>query len=365
MRAFPTIGRLAARAAGPALTGAVVLTGCGAADVASPVGASASAAATTSESAPASESASASPSAAASSDMEIGAGEAWIAYQWLAGSGDGIYLVRPDGTGQHQLVPDVVGSHIHPDWSPDGSQIAFISRAPDGHSELWVVDADGTDATSVYSCQHPCNEIHFPDWSPDGTSIYFSQNADVPSGEEMPRTFSIARLDLEGGEVHLVLSHDDGMVVEQSRVSPDGAAIAYMGGSEAIGGTAVFTMPAEGGAETQLTDYEMFAAHPDWTPDGRIVFHTENLLHPEEPGNLFVMDADGASLEQLTHFTEAGERAFQPRNAPDGSGIAFTREEPGGPSTRRMAFLEFGAPEPGWLTPEPLAGTHAQLRPGS
>lgn len=43
----------------------------------------------------------------------------------------------------------------------------------------------------------------------------------------------------------------------------------------------------------------------------------------------------------------------------------FTREEPGGGSTRRIALFEFGTSEPVWLTPEPIAGTHLQLRPGS
>ena len=304
------------------------------------------------------------PSLESSSPDAVGDDEAWIVYQWVAGSGDGIYLVRPDGTGRHQLVPEVDGSEIHPDWSPDGNRIAFVRQAPEGHTELWVVDAGGTDAERFYSCELPCNEIHSPDWSTDGAYIYFSQNADVPPGEEIPRTFSIGRLELATGEASVVLSRDDGMIVEQARVSPDGDTIAYMGGSEEVGGTAIFTVPVDGGPEAQLTEYEMFGAHPDWTPAGQIVFHSENLLSPEQPGNLFVMDANGANLEQLTQLSENGQRAFQPRVAPDGSGIVFIREESGGPSTRRIALLEAGASEPVWLTPEPIAGTHAQLRPG-
>lgn len=331
----------------PGLIAAVVMTACAGVESA-PVGGAGSGA-----------------PARASAPASVGADEAWIAYQWVAGSGDGIYLVRPDGTGRHQLVPELEGSEIHPDWSPDGAQIAFVRQVPDETTELWVVDADGTDAERLYSCQLPCNEIGSPDWSPDGTSIYFSQNADVPPGDEIPRTFSIGRWDLSAGEASVVLRRDDGMGVEQARVSPDGATIAYMGGSEEVGGTAIFIRPVAGGPETQLTEYEMFGMHPDWAPAGQIVFHTENLLSPEQPGNLFVMDADGTNLEQLTQLSENGQRAFQPRVAPDGSGIAFTREEPGGGSTRRMAFIEFGASEPVWLTPEPIAGTHAQLRPVS
>jgi hypothetical protein len=30
----------------------------------------------------------------------------WIAYQWTQADGDSIYLVRPDGTDQHALLPD-------------------------------------------------------------------------------------------------------------------------------------------------------------------------------------------------------------------------------------------------------------------
>lgn len=195
--------------------------------------------------------ASARPSPEGSSPVTVSDDEAWIAYQWVAGSGDGIYLVRPDGTGQHQLVPEMEGSEIHPDWSPDGSRVAVVRQMPEGHTELWVVDADGTDAERLYSCELPCNEIGLPDWSPDGTSIYFSQNADVPPGEEIPGTFSVGRWELSTGAAGVVLSRGDGMIVEQARVSPDGATIAYMGGGEEVGGTAIFTFPVEGGPETR------------------------------------------------------------------------------------------------------------------
>lgn len=293
-------------------------------------------------------------------------GEAWIAFQRVDGSGDGVFLVMPDGTGHHQLVPDMTGSEIHPDWSPDGDRIAFVRQAPEGPVELWVVDADGTDAERLYSCDLPCNEIHYPDWSPDGTSIYFSQNSDVPPGEIVPRTFSIGRFDMTDRTAHLVFSRDDGIETWQARASPDGTTLAYTAGSETIGGTAIFTMPIDGGTERQLTEWELLGALPDWTPDGRIVFHTHDLaIFPSlnEPANLFAMDADGGNLEQLTQFEESGLRAAQPRVAPDGSGVAFTHVEGPGTGTRRLAFLPFGESEPRWLTPDAINGTHPHLRP--
>lgn len=58
--------------------------------------------------------------------------------------GDGIFLVRENGTVHHQLVPDLEGSEFHPAWSPDGSRIAFMRIAPEDRHEIWVVNADGS-----------------------------------------------------------------------------------------------------------------------------------------------------------------------------------------------------------------------------
>lgn len=310
----------------------------------------------------------ATPSASATSGTDVVLGEPWIVYQRGAPDGeDGVFLIRPDGTGYHQLVPDMAGSENHPEWSADGSQIAFVHGAPDGTSELWVINADGTDEHLVYSCAASCNEVSYPDWSPDGAAIFFSENADVPAGEEIPRTFRIGRLMLADGSVDFVRSRDDGLEMWQARVSPDGKTIAYEAGNEELG-AAIFTAPVAGGDEFQVTDWELMGAHPDWTPDGRIVFHEWDLrIFPEldQPANMYIVDADGGRLERLTRFTEKGLRAAQTRVAPDGSGVVFTRVEGPGWGTRRLAFLAFGDTEPGWLTPEPTDATHPSLRPVS
>ena len=74
-----------------------------------------------------------------------------------------------DGSHVRVLLPDigvmrgaVIGGLA---WSPDGSQLAFGSGfSPD---KIWVVNADGTGLT-----QRIIN-AKFPNWSPDGTRIAF------------------------------------------------------------------------------------------------------------------------------------------------------------------------------------------------
>jgi Tol biopolymer transport system component len=264
----------------------------------------------------------------------------------------------------HQLVPDMAGSEAHPEWSADGSQIAFVHGALDGTTELMVIDADGTHLHTIYTCERPCNEISYPDWAPDGDAIFFSQSADAPAGGD-PRTFRIGRIMVANRRVDFVRTRDDGLEMWQARVSPDGTTIAYEAGSEELG-AAIFTALVAGGDEFQVTDWELMGAHPDWTADGRIVFHQWDLaIFPtlDQAANMYLVDADGNHLEPLTHFTEIGLRAAQTRVAPDGSGVVFTRVEGPDWGHRRLAFLAFGDTEPGWLTPNPIDATHPSLRP--
>ena len=85
----------------------------------------------------------------------VGDGEEWLAYQWIDATGDGIYLARPDGSGQHQILTELAGSEIHPDWSPDGQRLAFVRITPEDQSELWVVNADGTGEELLYRARTP------------------------------------------------------------------------------------------------------------------------------------------------------------------------------------------------------------------
>ena len=68
----------------------------------------------------------------------IAEGEEWIAFQ---GTPQGISLIRPDGTGSHVILGPP-GDQNHPDWSPDGSQIAYVQY--DGSSSAaMITDLEG------------------------------------------------------------------------------------------------------------------------------------------------------------------------------------------------------------------------------
>jgi Tol biopolymer transport system component len=74
---------------------------------------------------------------------------------------------------------------IFGDYSPDGSQIAFIGSREGLFDDLWVAPAAGGDAQKLAT-----GEIAIPRWSPDGTRILYNGGSggvyvvDVATGEQ-------------------------------------------------------------------------------------------------------------------------------------------------------------------------------------
>ena len=70
--------------------------------------------------------------------------------------------------------------------------------------------------------------------------------------------------------------------------SPDGSKIVFLGNSENI-----YVMDADGSNVTQLTDNFSYNEEPSWSPDGsKIAFVSSE--------NIYVMDADGSNQKRLT-----------------------------------------------------------------
>ena len=103
-----------------------------------------------------------------------------------------IIVVNVDASGRRVLVdqdaPEGPGA---PAWSPDGSRIAFV-RTPlqpgstDRFSfEVWVIGADGSDATRMFAGGCCISDWSGPVWSPDGSRLAFFDNVDVRYGSRL------------------------------------------------------------------------------------------------------------------------------------------------------------------------------------
>jgi Tol biopolymer transport system component len=99
-----------------------------------------------------------------------------------------IWVMNADGSNEQQLTFDDVFKTQVPDWSPDGSRIAYAAGDP---GDVLVMDADGSNAHTVIG--GPTDDFG-PAWSPDGGQIAFIRFDD--------RTVYVA--DSDGSHVHAV-----------------------------------------------------------------------------------------------------------------------------------------------------------------
>lgn len=95
-----------------------------------------------------------------------------------------IYRINPDGSELGILISAQSENGInlfYPEWSPDGSQIAYQGFSSNGASQVFIANADGSNAQMISS--QDFSSARQPSWSPDGTYITFLELANSESSD--------------------------------------------------------------------------------------------------------------------------------------------------------------------------------------
>lgn len=87
-----------------------------------------------------------------------------------------LYLVNADGSNAHRLLDSGPYAQWEPSWSPDGSKIAFFSREWNYTNFLFVVNADGSDLQNL--SKELNGKAYGAVWSGNSEQIAFFSSAD-------------------------------------------------------------------------------------------------------------------------------------------------------------------------------------------
>lgn len=222
-----------------------------------------------------------------------------------------VFVMNPDGSGRIQLTADPTPDFT-PAWSPNGKKIAFASyRDGTPGSQIYVMNANGSDQTRL--TLFGTGGSYAPTWSPAGTKIAFTHDnfpADFHSG--------ISVVNADGSnptELTSTLSSRD----SAPALSPNGQKIAFA--RRESGGTGnLYLMNADGSAQTPLTSGFHEVLGSTWSPDGtHIAFEADPTNDASGLADIYVIGANGVGQVQLT---DTGH-AYDPAWSPDGKKIAF------------------------------------------
>ena len=258
-----------------------------------------------------------------------------------------VYVMNPDGSAQTRLTMESRNDG-RPDVSPNGQQIVFVSNRiipetnPSGDFEIFVMDSDGGDVRQLTSNGA---EDSWPRWSPNGQWVAFHSNVDGnfeiyvirPDGTDLIRVTDYAGLDQypewspNGKQLairrdtDLYLIDPDGSNPMQLTAgttgfnqmaswSPDGKQLAFL--SNRQGYASVFVTDADGNNQLNLTpkpdDVPASAwgsRAPAWSRNGQYIYFTARRPVASVSENIFVMNADGTGVAQLTFTLAPGVSA--------------------------------------------------------
>ena len=236
-----------------------------------------------------------------------------IAFQMDFGRGAQIYTIRPSGLGIKQLTK-VPGTAESPDWSPDGTQIAFATE--DGPEGVWIMNADGSHLHQVTtSGSEPLS------FTPDGTHLVWPC-PDCAGGQGI----FLMKADGSDAPGTRLTTNPSGYAGDTNpEVAPDGQTVTFVRRKVEGQLQALFAVNIDGTDVRKLVPYRysVFINH-DWAPDGEHIVFTSRI---DGTPNIYTIEPDGSDLVKLTHVA-APVGAIAGSYSPDGRSIAFRWENP-------------------------------------
>ena len=291
-----------------------------------------------------------------------------------------IYTVSVNGGLPHQITRDGTNNE-RPRWSPDSRWIYFISNR-DGSSQIWRMDADGSNARQISQLSTEADGILI---SNDGKKIVFQSSVYPECGaddacnkgkiDEDAKNKVKARIYTSllyrhwdnwqsKRRQHLFVMSSDGLDVkdltpgnrdvppfslggpDDYAISPDSLELAFAMNVDVNLATStnsdIYTVPLTGGDPRKITISAGADLSPQYSPDGRyLAFRSQAKAgYESDQWRLMVLERATGHTTNLTEATDRWVESFT--WSPDSTRLFFTIEDRGRTILRRISVTGGG-----------------------
>lgn len=226
-----------------------------------------------------------------------------------------IYVMEADGSDPVRITQSAV-ANVQPAWSPNAKEIAFV-RGALGSRQIWVIDvADGSERLLTHA-----GDNYHPAWSPNGKSIVFSsdRNGDFANASAVEKSASLGLhdiyiMDAAAGDAELTrVTNNPTSLDGEPSYSPNGKELVFRTRRETAvdpdGVTrhwcTIAISNVDGSDVRYLTpkpasvlSTQWCNAFPAWSRNGKeVYFHSARLGIPLD---VYAIGADGTGLRRLT-----------------------------------------------------------------
>jgi TolB protein len=168
-----------------------------------------------------------------------------------------VYMIGSDGSGLTRLTSGE-GDNAYSAFSPEGSKIVFTSDRT-GTRQVWLMNADGSGQQQLTFDAQTKDQV--PDWSPDGSKIAYLADTHGVADIVNPSWGDIWVMYADGSNQHPI-THD--ATDYGTAWSPDGSRIATMD----MPSRTIYTLNGEDGSDRQAVHPGGLQFVPGWQPRG-------------------------------------------------------------------------------------------------
>jgi Tol biopolymer transport system component len=207
---------------------------------------------------------------------------------------------------------------LYPVWSPDGSQIAYLSWR-DTTLDIYLMNADGGNQRSLYDSGFHDADI---DWI--GEQIVFTSQSKIWIIKEdgsNPHPLTNPPRAGEWGQANLPFGDYD------PRLSPDGSQVVFsrlVDDQSAHGNYDLFIMDIDGTSQKNLTGSGHTQGLSSWSPSGDKILYIISAIGGQGVYDLYSVNSDGSENRSLTPtYLPTDFLIHGARFAPDSSAVYF------------------------------------------